>query len=155
MTIYSLGPLYRIFVFLGSVFFGLAVILTIAHLVSVSESTPVRAFLVLWIAGAIFGVYWYLFRYAYDLRFDSEFLYWRSPLRSGRVLLRDLRCVAVRWGTGATIASVEGGRIHVFAQKGFAKFCAKLVGCCPGLEVRIGSMARFLEWLPGPTLFRG
>ncbi len=155
MTVYSLGPVYRIFVFFSTAWFGLGVVLTIAHLVSADESMPVRAFMVLWIVGVVFGQYWYLFRQAYDLRVDNEFLYWKSPLRSGKVLLQDLRRVRVRWGTDAIIERVDGGRLHVLAQKGFGRFCAKLAARYPGLEVRIGLMSRVLEWLPGSTPFRG
>ena len=155
MTIYSLGSLYRIFVFFMTAFFGLGIVLTIAHLATANESTPVRIFLVLWIVIAVFALYWYLLRYAYDLRFDRDVLYWKSPLRSGKVLLNDLRRVRVRWGTDAIIESVDGSRIHALAQKGFGKFCAKLAAAYPGLEVRIGLMSRFLEWLPGSTPFRG
>ncbi len=155
MTTYSLGSIYRIFAFIMTVFFGLGVVFSIIHLVTTNEPTPVRAFLVLWIALVVYAGHWYLFRYTYDLRFDTEFLYWRSPLRSGRLSLRDIRRVRVRWGTDAIIESVDGSRLHVLAQKGFRRFVMKLAAAYPQLEVRIGFLSRFLEWLPGSTLFRG
>jgi hypothetical protein len=155
VTIYSLGSIYRIFVFFMTAFFGLGVTLTTTHLVTANEPTDVQAFLVLWILVAVYGLYWYLFRYAYDLRFDRDFLYWRSPLRSGKLLLNDLRRVRVRWGTDAILVTVDGSRLHALAQKGFARFCAKLAAEHPQVEVQIGLMSRFLELFPGSTPFRG
>ena len=155
MTTYSLGRWYRAFVFFLTVWFGVGIALVSFHLVTASESMPVRAFLVLWVAAVIFGLRWYLVRYAYDLRFDQEWLYWRSPLRSGRVSLRELRRVRVRWGTDGFIEASDGSRIPVLAQKGFTRFSAQLAARCPGLQVRIGWVARAIEWLPGSTIFRG
>lgn len=147
--------MYRLSVFFGAAFFSLAIVLTTVHLLTASESAPRRVFFVLWIGMAAFGQYWYLFRQAYDLRFDSEYLYWRSPLRSGRLELQGLRRVRVRWGTDAFIENTDRARLHVIAQKGFTRFSAKLAAQDPGLEVRIGLIHRLLEWLPGSTLFRG
>jgi hypothetical protein len=155
VTSYHLGRPYRIFVFFGAAFFGFGVVATIIRLVTVAQPMPDRAFLTVWIAVVVFGQYWYLFRQAYDLRFDNEYLYWRSPLRAGKVLVHDLRRVRVRWGTDAIIESVDGRRLHVLAQKGFGRFCAKLAAQHPSLVVRIGWMHRLIEWLPGSTPFRG
>jgi len=155
MTTYSLGRWYRVFVFFLTAWFGAGIALVIFHLVTANESMTVRAFLVLWVVVVVFGLRWYLVRYAYDLRFDQEWLYWKSPLRSGRVSLRDLRRVRVRWGTDGFIEASDGSRISVLAQKGFTRFSKRLADRCPGLQVRIGWVARFIEWLPGSTIFRG
>jgi hypothetical protein len=73
----------------------------------------------------------------------------------GRVRLDHLQRVRVRWGTDGFIESSDGHRIRVLVQKGYARFIARLADRCPGLEVRIGWVSRFLEWLPGSTAFRG
>ena len=155
MTAYSLGPWYRVAVFFTTACFGLGIALVIFHLITTSESMPVRVFLVLWVVVVIVGLRWYLFEYAYDLRFDNEWLYWQSPLRSGRASLQDLRLVRARWGTDGFIESSDGRRIRVLVQKGFIRFSGRLADRCPGLRVRIGWMTRFLEWLPSSTVFRG
>ena len=155
MTAYSLGRWYRIFVFFLAAWFGMGIALVILYLVTTSESIPRRAFFVVWAVLVILGLRWYLFDYAYDLRFDSEWLYWKSPLRSGRASLQDLRLVRARWGTDGFIESSDGRRIRVLVQKGFPRFCGRLADQCPGLQVRIGWVTRFLEWLPGSTVFRG
>ena len=155
MTAYSLGRWYRVFVFFLTAWFGVGIALVIFHLVTADESTPVRAFMTLWIVLVLWGLRWYLFEYAYDLRFDSEWLYWKSPLRSGRASLQGLRLVRARWGTDGFIESSDGRRIRVLVQKGFIRFCGRLAGQCPGLQVRIGWVTRVLEWLPGSTVFRG
>lgn len=155
MPSYSLGPGYRVFIFFLTAFFSLGVVITASHLATANESIPVKAFLAAWICLAVFGIYWYLFRYVYDLRFDNEWLYWRTPLRSGSVRLHELHRIAARWGTDGIIQTTDGRRIRVLAQKGFARFCAQLAAQCPGLEVHLGWMSRFLEWLPASTMFRG
>jgi len=155
MTAYSLGRWYRVFVFFLTAWFGVGIALVIFHLVTADESTPVRAFMTLWIVLVLWGLRWYLFEYAYDLRFDSEWLYWKSPLRSGRASLQGLRLVRARWGTDGFIESSDGRRIRVLVQKGFIRFCGRLADQCPGLQVRIGWVTRVLEWLPGSTVFRG
>ena len=155
MTAYSLGRWYRVFVFFLTAWFGVGITLVILDLVTRSESTFRRAFFVLWVVVVIFGLRWYLFEYAYDLRFDNEWLYWKSPLRSGRASLQGLRLVRARWGTDGFIESSDGRRIRVLVQKGFIRFCGRLADQCPGLQVRIGWVARLIEWLPGSTVFRG
>ncbi len=155
MTAYSLGRWYRVFVFFLTAWFGVGITLVILDLVTRSESTFRRAFFVLWVVVVIFGLRWYLFEYAYDLRFDNEWLYWKSPLRSGRASLQGLRLVRARWGTDGFIESSDGRRIRVLVQKGFIRFCGRLADRCPGLQVRIGWVTRVLEWLPGSTVFRG
>ena len=154
MTAYSLGRWYRVFVFFLTAWFGVGIALVILDLVTRSESTFRRAFFVLWVVVVIFGLRWYLFEYAYDLRFDNEWLYWKSPLRSGRASLQGLRLVRARWGTDGFIESSDGRRIRVLVQKGFIRFCGRLADQCPGLQVRIGWVTRVLEWLPGSTVFR-
>ena len=155
MTAYSLGRWYRVFVFFLTAWFGVGITLVILDLVTRSESTFRRAFFVLWVVVVIFGLRWYLFEYAYDLRFDNEWLYWKSPLRSGRASLQGLRLVRARWGTDGFIESSDGRRIRVLVQKGFTRFCGRLAEQCPGLQVRIGWVTRLIEWLPGSTVFRG
>ena len=155
MTAYSLGRWYRVFVFFLTAWFGVGITLVILDLVTRSESTFRRAFFVLWLVVVIFGLRWYLFEYAYDLRFDNEWLYWKSPLRSGRASLQGLRLVRARWGTDGFIESSDGRRIRVLVQKGFIRFCGRLADQCPGLQVRIGWVTRVLEWFPGSTVFRG
>jgi len=155
MTAYSLGRWYRVFVFFLTAWFGVGITLVILDLVTRSESTFRRAFFVLWVVVVIFGLRWYLFEYAYDLRFDNEWLYWKSPLRSGRASLQGLRLIRARWGTDGFIESSDGRRIRVLVQKGFTRFCGRLAEQCPGLQVRIGWVTRLIEWLPGSTVFRG
>jgi len=155
MTGYSLGRWYRLFVFFLTAWFGVGITLVILDLVTRSESTFRRGFFVLWVVVVIFGLRWYLFEYAYDLRFDNEWLYWKSPLRSGRASLQGLRLVGARWGTDGFIESSDGRRIRVLVQKGFTRFSSRLADQCPGLQVRIGWVTRVLEWLPGSTVFRG
>ena len=155
MAAYSLGRWYRVFVFFSTAWFGVGIALVIFHLVTADQSMPVRAFMTLWIVLVLLGLRWYLFDYAYDLRFDNEWLYWKSPLRSGRASLQDLRLVRARWGTDGFIESSDGRRIRVLVQKGFIRFSGRLADQCPGLQVRIGWVTRFLEWLPGSTVFRG
>ena len=155
MTGYSLGRWYRLFVFFLTAWFGVGITLVILDLVTRSESTFRRGFFVLWVVVVIVGLRWYLFEYAYDLRFDNEWLYWKSPLRSGRASLQGLRLVRARWGTDGFIESSDGRRIRVLVQKGFIRFCGRLADQCPGLQVRIGWVTRVLEWFPGSTVFRG
>jgi len=155
MTAYSLGRVYRVAVFFTTACFGVGIALVVFHLITTSESMPVRVFLVLWVVVVVVGLRWYLFDYAYDLRFDNEWLYWKSPLRSGRASLQDLRLVRARWGTDGFIESSDGRRIRVLVQKGFTRFSSRLADQCPGLQVRIGWVTRVLEWLPGSTVFRG
>ena len=155
MTGYSLGRWYRLFVFFLTAWFGVGITLVILDLVTRSESTFRRGFFVLWVVVVIVGLRWYLFEYAYDLRFDNEWLYWKSPLRSGRASLQELRLVRARWGTDGFIESSDARRIRVLVQKGFIRFSGRLADRCPGLRVRIGWMTRFLEWLPSSTVFRG
>ena len=155
MTAYSLGRGYRVFVFFLAAWFGAGIALVIFHLITTSESMPVRVFLMVWVVVVVLGLRWYLFDYACDLRFDGEWLYWKAPLRSGRASLQDLKLVRARWGTDGFIESSDGRRIRVLVQKGFIRFCGRLADQCPGLQVRIGWVTRVLEWLPGSTVFRG
>jgi hypothetical protein len=155
MTSYSLGRWYRAFVFFSTAWFGVGIVLVIWNLLTTSESIPRRAFFMLWIVLVAFGLRWYLFEYAYDLHFDDEWLYWKSPLRSGRASLHELRLVQARWGTDGFIESSDGRRIRVLVQKGFTRFGSRLADRCPWIQVRIGWVTRFLEWFPGSTMFRG
>jgi hypothetical protein len=155
VTNYSLGPFYRVFIFLVTGIFGLGILAVMFHLVTTDEAFYVRGFLVFWIVVAALSIYWYLFRIAYDLRFDTERLYWMSPLRSGSFSLQELQRIRVRYGTDAIVESSHGSRVHVLAQKGFAKFCRRLAAQQPSLDLRIGLMHRILEWLPASTMFRG
>jgi len=155
VTTYSLGRFYRVFIFLITALFGLGILAVIVHLLTVEEALSVRAFLVLWIVVATLCIYWYLFRIAYDLRFDTLRLYWMAPLRSGSFSLQAVQRVRVRYGTDAIVESSDGSRVHVLAQKGFAKFSRRLAAQQPSIDLRIGLMHRILEWFPGSTMFRG
>lgn len=134
--------------------FGLVIIVTVVHLSTASAFTWESAFLVAWTLLAVVGLYWYVFRVAYELRFDGEALYWRSPLRSGRFALQDLSNVRLRWGTDGIIERTDGSRLHVMAQKGFARFASGLSAANPRIEVRIGVLGRLYQWMPGPNRFR-
>src|SRR5205807_7509904 len=116
---------------------GLVIALVSVNLATADEDLSARAFMVLWIAISTLVIYWYLFRFAYDLRFDTEDFYWRSPLRSGSLPLHELRRIRVRNGTDGIIESANGNRLHVLAQKGFGQFCLSLASQVPSLDIRI------------------
>jgi hypothetical protein len=119
-------------------------------------------------AGVAFGVAWgvlipwnvglYLWKTAGYLAISGEALAWQTPLRSGTFPLREI--VEVRpWQVRsaiAVIATADGGRLYVPAQKGFAPFTEQLANRLPGTPIDPGGYARLAQRLSGPSrLIRG
>ena len=98
----------------------------------------------MWIAMVCWSGYCYLLRTVYQLEVHRGMLWWRTPLRSGRVPITEV--VAIRPSCvgmmGHVVTSRQGTIWVTLASPGFAEFAAALQAVQPTLSVRVGRLAR-------------
>ena len=117
-----------------------------------SDGGPPLAFAVLWLGALAWNGYWWLLRFAVELRLtDGMHLEWSAPLRSGRIRIHDLTEIRpMRFGSNGAVFEVEGERsVIVMATKGLRGFTEEISSIRPDLPVRLGRQAGWAERMPG------
>jgi hypothetical protein len=152
---FSLGRGYRISIFFGAAFLLLVAPLVGQEVVSPGQSWGGRALFVVWLIAMLYGLYQNLYQLAYELQSSDNMLTWRSPLRTGRLPLSELRRIYSSRVSLGVLEAADGRRIQIYAQKGFRTFVSRLVQRNPNIDVSLSWYFRLVERLPGTTAFHG
>jgi hypothetical protein len=152
---YRMPSLYLVPIFIVLPVLAIGGVMMIVSAVQDQEAPPL-VFTLLWIAAVSWIAYGLLFRLSHRIDLYEDALYWRAPMRHGRLDLH--RLVAVRpgrldWGR-AVFESTDDRTVVTRVERGFAPFAAAVQAAAPHARVSVGRYARIVERLPGFSRFR-
>jgi hypothetical protein len=151
---YSVYRFFRLQIRLTLVFFGVAaVLLDVAALVGVrggNAQSPPLAFAAFFTFAVLWVTYWFGFRIAYWLEARDGQLLWRAGIRSGTIPIQAITSI----GSSALLSGVgvirtENRRTYFWPTKYFPTFANRMGQLYPGIQVKVGKLARFNARLQG------
>jgi hypothetical protein len=118
-------------------------------------------FNLLFTLGLLWGAYWFLWLLISELSLSGESIVWRTPLRSGRVRIVDIRRIRPgQWFTNGMeiIEMNDGGCLRVMGGTGFRMFCDALHRRRSDMPIQLSFQTQLLEGIfrsrrnrpPGP-----
>jgi hypothetical protein len=110
----------------------------------------------LWLAIAVWNVYWFLLRFVFAVDVDEGVLTWRAPLRAGTSSIAELRRVRPSWifSNIEVMETTTGAPLLVWAVKGFSELMGAVMAQRPELPVHLSLQGRLAERLPMRSSFR-
>lgn len=147
-TIYRIVG-YRLMTF---VVFGLMACVAVVLVLSLSVHTDpqLAAFIVFWLAGLGWSVYWFFFRVAYEIGVvDGSMLRWRTVVTSYEVPAARITSIDTpfgRFGTGLRRINIEGERSPLVpAWRGVGDVIAMITAIRPDVPIKSGWLDRTYE----------
>ncbi|MGA8635689.1 MAG: hypothetical protein WB805_12665 [Candidatus Dormiibacterota bacterium] len=151
---YSIYSFFRLQIRLTlGIFAVAAVFLDVAALAGFrggNAQSPPLVFAAFFTFAVLWVTYWFGFRIAYWLEARDGQLLWRSGIRSGTVSIQAITSIgASAWLSGIGVIRTENRRIYFWPTKYFPTFANRMGQLYPGIQVKVGKLARFNARLQG------